>query len=94
MPYLGKRALPQSGEPLENVGYNALSPHSDQLTAAEGELTYSGRKKRNEMRFATWNVRTLNESPRHVGHFFNMATIQKNVTLLHSTALAMNAVRM
>ena len=28
------------------------------------------------------------------GHFFNMATIQENVTLLHSTALAMNAVRM
>ena len=30
----------------------------------------------------------------YVGHFFNMATIQENVTLLHSTALAMNAVRM
>ena len=27
-----------------------------------------------------------------VGHFFNMATIQENVTLLHSTVLAMNAV--
>ena len=30
----------------------------------------------------------------NVGHFFNMATIQENVTPLHSTALAMNAVRM
>ena len=48
------------------MGYNALSPHSVQLTAAEGELTYSGRKKRNEMRLATWNVRTLNDSPGNV----------------------------
>ena len=27
----------------------------------------------------------------YMGHFFNMATIQENVTLLHSTALALNA---
>ena len=26
------------------------------------------------------------------GHFFNKATIQENVTLLHSTALALNAI--
>ena len=62
MPYLGKRTLPNSGKALENVGYNALSPHSAELTAAEGELTYSCRKKRNEIRLATWNVMTLNDS--------------------------------
>ena len=50
MPYSGKRTLPQSGKPIENVGYNTLSPHSAQLTAAEGELTYSDRMKRNETR--------------------------------------------
>ena len=32
------------------------------------------------------------DTPLHLGHFFNMATIQENVTLLHSTALALNAI--
>ena len=36
---------------------------------------------------ATWKNKKL-----YMGHFFNMATIQENVTLLHSTALALNAI--
>ena len=48
------------------MGYNALSSHSAQPTAAEGELTYSGRKKGNEMRLVSWNVMTLNDSPGNV----------------------------
>ena len=40
----------------------------------------------------SFSQRTVNEWNK--GNFFNMATIQENVTPLHSTALAMNAVQM